>query len=409
MKKYLAVALGVLTAIGGFVDIGDLVTNALVGARFGLSLVWVVAVGVVGICVFAEMSGRVAAVSGRATFDLVRERLGPRVGLANLLASMAVTLLTFVAEIGGVALALELATSVNELLWVPLVAAAVWLVLWRTRFSLIENVFGILGLALVVFAVAVWRLGPDYAALWHEATHPAKPAGEGLPTYAYYAVALFGAAMTPYEVFFFSSGGVEEHWGTRDLATMRANVFVGFPLGGLLSVAIAASTALVLRPAGIEVDTLAQVGLPVAVALGKIGLAVALLGFFAATFGAACETGLSVGYSISQYFGWQWGKYVRPAQASRFHATLLLCSIVAAAVLLTTVDPIKVTEYSVVFSAVALPLTYFPILVVANDPDYMGDRVNGWLANGLGSVYLVIILVAAVAAIPLMLVTKAGM
>ena len=52
-----------LDAIGGFVDIGDLVTNA-VGARFGLSLVWVVVVGVVGICLFAEMSGRVAAVDG---------------------------------------------------------------------------------------------------------------------------------------------------------------------------------------------------------------------------------------------------------------------------------------------------------------------------------------------------------
>jgi Mn2+/Fe2+ NRAMP family transporter len=322
---------------------------------------------------------------------------------------MAVTLLTFIAEIGGVALAFALATSVNELLWVPMVAAAVWLVLWRTKFSVIENLFGLMGLALIVFAVAVWRLGPDYAALWHDATHPAKPAGEGLPTYAYYAVALFGAAMTPYEVFFFSSGGVEEHWGAKDIATMRSNVFVGFPLGGALSVAIAASTMLVLQPAGIEVDTLAQVGLPVAVALGKVGLAIALLGFFAATFGAACETGLSVGYSIAQYFGWQWGKYVRPAQASRFHATLLLCSIVASAVLLTTVDPIKVTEYSVVFSAVALPLTYFPILVVANDPDYMGDHVNGRLANGLGSVYLVLILVVAVAALPLMLITKAGM
>jgi Mn2+/Fe2+ NRAMP family transporter len=55
--------------------------------------------------VFAEKSGRVAAVSGRATFDLIRERLGPRVGVLNLIASMAVTLLTFIAEIGGVALA----------------------------------------------------------------------------------------------------------------------------------------------------------------------------------------------------------------------------------------------------------------------------------------------------------------
>ena len=38
MKKLFSVALGILTAIGGFVDIGDLVTNAQVGARFGWSL-----------------------------------------------------------------------------------------------------------------------------------------------------------------------------------------------------------------------------------------------------------------------------------------------------------------------------------------------------------------------------------
>ncbi|WP_278257122.1 divalent metal cation transporter [Nocardioides convexus] len=107
VKRYLAVLLGVLTAIGGFVDIGDLVTNAQVGARFGLGMVWVVVVGVVGICLFAEMSGRIAAVSHRATFDLVRERLGPRMGLLNLVGSMLVTLLTFIAEIGGVALALQ--------------------------------------------------------------------------------------------------------------------------------------------------------------------------------------------------------------------------------------------------------------------------------------------------------------
>jgi Mn2+/Fe2+ NRAMP family transporter len=409
VKKFLALALGVLTAIGGFVDIGDLVTSSLVGARFGLALVWVVVLGVIGICVFAEMSGRVAAVTQRATFDLVRERLGPRVGLANLLASMAVTLLTFIAEVGGVALSLELVTSVNYLLWIPLVAAAVWLVLWRTKFSIMENVFGLLGLALIVFAVAVWQLGPDWGLLWHDASHPGKPSTEGLPTYLYYAVALFGAAMTPYEVFFFSSGGVEERWSESDIATMRTNVLVGFPLGGLLSISIAATAALVLLPAGIQVDSLGQVGLPVAVAFGKLGLAIALLGFFAATFGAACETGLSVGYSIAQYFGWQWGKYVRPREAARFHLVLLLSAIIAAAVLLTTVDPVKVTEYSVVFSAVALPLTYFPILVVANDPDYMGARVNGRLANGLGTIFLVLVVVAALAAIPLMIATKAGM
>lgn len=408
MSKVFAIALGILTAIGGFVDIGDLVTNALVGARFGLGLAWVVAVGVLGICVFAEMSGRVAAVSGRATFDLVRERLGPRVGLTNLAASMAVTFLTLTAEVGGVALALELATSVNRYLWIPIVGAAVWIVLWRVKFAVLENAFGLAGLALIVFAVAVWHMGPDWGALWSHATHPSVPGNESHTVYFYYAIALFGAAMTPYEVFFFSSGGVEERWGPKDLGVMRANVFVGFPLGGLLSLTIAVSTALALRPLGIQVDTLGQTALPVVAELGKLGLALALLGFFAATFGAACETGLSVGYSVSQYFGWQWGKYVEPLRAARFHTVLLLSCIGAVGILLTTIDPIIVTEYSVVFSAIALPLTYFPILVVANDRTYMGEHANGRLANGLGTIYMVLVTVTSVAAIPLMLVTKAG-
>ena len=408
MKKLFAVALGILTAIGGFVDIGDLVTNAQVGARFGMSLAGATVVGVVGICVFSEMSGRVAAVSGRAVFDLVRERLGPRAGLANLVASMAVTLLTYIAEIGGIALALELVTSVQHLLWVPFTAAAVWLVLWRVKFAVLENAFGMLGLALLVFAVAFWRLGPDWSGLASQALHAAKPTTEDWSTYAYYAVALFGAAMTPYEVFFFSSGGVEEKWSVKDLGTMRLNVLLGFPLGGLLSLSIAGCAALVLQPAGIDVDSLGQVGLPVAVALGKIGIALALLGFFAATFGAACETGLSIGYSIAQYFGWRWGKLVAPAQAARFHVVVLLSTVLAAIVLMTTIDPVLVTEFSVVFSAVALPLTYFPILVVANDRSYLGEHVNGRLANALGLVFLALVVVASVAALPLMVWTKMG-
>jgi Mn2+/Fe2+ NRAMP family transporter len=408
MKKYLAVALGILTAIGGFVDIGDLVTNAVVGARFGLSLAWAVVIGCVGICVFAEMAGRVAAVSGRATFDLVRERLGPRVGLLNLVGGMAVTLLTFIAEIGGVALAIELVTSVNYLLLVPVVGGFIWVVLWRARFTVMEDALGLLGLALVIYVVALWQLGPDLPALVRQGLTVDKPADESWTTGAYYAVALFGAAMTPYEVFFFSSGGVEEQWTPEDIGVMRANVLIGFPLGGLISLAIAGCAWMVLGPANIEVDSLGLVGLPIAVAFGKVGIAIVVLGFVAATFGAACETGLSTGYAIAQYFGWQWGKFVRPDKAARFHVTMVLATLAAVGVLVTGVDPILVTEASVIFSAVALPLTYFPILVVANDHDYMGDHVNGRVANVIGTGYLVVVLVAGLAALPLAIVTGLG-
>ena len=60
---------------------------------------------------------------------------------------------------------------------------------------------GLLGLCLLVFVVTVWKIGPDWNTLWSDATSPHVPADETVFTYAYYAIALFGAAMTPYEVF----------------------------------------------------------------------------------------------------------------------------------------------------------------------------------------------------------------
>jgi Mn2+/Fe2+ NRAMP family transporter len=49
-----------------------------------MDLAWVIVLGAVGIILYAEMAGRVVAVSHHATFDVIRQRLGPRVALANL-------------------------------------------------------------------------------------------------------------------------------------------------------------------------------------------------------------------------------------------------------------------------------------------------------------------------------------
>ncbi len=408
MKKIFSIALGILTAIGGFLDIGDLVTNAVVGSRFGLALAWVIPVGVLGICLYANMAGRVAAVSGRATFEIIRERLGPRTAVANLSASFLINLMTLTAEIGGVALALQLATDVGRMMWIPVAAFAVWVVIWRVKFSIMENATGLLGLCLIVFVVSVFALHPNWGDLLHQATAPVIPQHESAATYWYFAVALFGAAMTPYEVFFFSSGAVEEHWTRKDLGTSRLNVMIGFPLGGVLSVAIATCATIVLLPRQIEVTSLSQNVMPVVAAGGKLALAFVIVGIVAATFGAALETTLSGGYILAQFLGWPWGKFRRPAEAARFHVVMIVTIIIGAATLFTGVDPIMVTEYSVVFSAIALPLTYLPILIVANDAQYMGDDTNGKATNVIATVYLMIILAAALSAIPLMIVTGAG-
>jgi Mn2+/Fe2+ NRAMP family transporter len=137
-------------------------------------------------------------------------------------------------------------------------------------------------------------------------------------------------------------------------------------------------------------------------------MAFAIVGVLATTFGAALETTLSSGYTLAQFLGSTWGKFRRPAEAARFHVVMIVVLLVGAAVLFTGIDPVLVTEYSVVISVIALPLTYLPILIVANDPGYMGQTFNAAGTNVAATVYLVIMLLASLAAIPLMIVTGAG-
>jgi Mn2+/Fe2+ NRAMP family transporter len=407
LKNFLAVALGILSAIGGFVDIGDLVFNTQAGATFGFQLLWVIVIGVVGIIVYSEMCGRVAAVAKRPVFDLVRERTGFSAGLATLLASEVVNLMTCAAEIGGVAICLQLLSGLPYYLLIPLAVLGLIVCCWVLPFEWIERVFGYLGLCLLVFAVAAIKLQPD----WGQVAHgfiPGSHAGGSLPVYLYFVVGLLGAAMTPYEVYFYSSGAVEDGWGRKELGLNKVTSIIGYALGGTLSLALMIVAAVLFLPRGISPELLGTPALASGHVFGQVGLLLALVGILFAVGGAAIETSFAGAYNVAQFFGWRWGKRERPAAASRFTLSWLLMFALAFLVVMTGVDPVKLTEYSVIFSVVALPLTYLPILLVANDRAYMGVQVNGKLANVMGGVYFVVIVLIAVAAIPLMLITNGG-
>ena len=406
MKNLLGVALGILAAIGGFVDIGDLVFNVQAGATFGYRLLWVVPVGVVGIIVYSEMCGRVAAVAGRSVFDAIRERLGFSVGLGALVASQIVNFMTLAAEVGGLAIALQLLAGLEFHLLAAVAVLALGVVIWVLPFEWIERLFGYMGLCLLVFAVAAIKLHPDWSAV-AEGFVPRTPPSDVL-VYGYFVVGLLGAALTPYEVYFYSSGGIEEGWTPKDLGLNRANAIIGYALGGFLSLALMITAGALFLPNGIDPELLGTVALGAEVPLGTVGLVLALIGITFAVGGAAIDTCFSGAYNLAQFFGWEWGKNRPPATAPRFTIAWIVLLILALLVTMTGIDPVMLTEYAVIFSVVALPLTYLPLLLVANDGAYMGQHTNGRVANAFGFVYFVVILVVALTAIPLMVLTNQG-
>jgi manganese transport protein len=404
--KIFKIALGILAAIGGFVDIGDLVFNVAAGAMFGYQLLWVVVVGVVGIIVYSEMCGRVAAISNKAVFDAVRERVGFRAGLVTLVAAQLVNLMTLAAEVGGVAICLRLLSGLPYR-WLILAAiVGLGIVVWVISFEWIERIFGYGGLCLLVFAVAAVKLHPDWGAVAHGYVPHMNTEDPAL--YLFFAVGLLGAAMTPYEVYFYSSGGVEEGWKAKDLGLNRANAIIGYSLGGFFSFALMITGGALFLEQGIQPDFLGSIALGAEVPIGEVGLLLALIGILFAVGGASIDTLFAGAYNLAQFFGWEWGRYRHASGAPRFTLTWMVLLGLALAIVMTGVDPVQLTEYAVIFSVVALPLTYLPILLVANDRAYMGKYANGRVSNVLGVAYLVVILAVSLTAIPLMIITNVG-
>src|SRR5579884_2481190 len=114
MKKLLGITLGIMTALGGFVDLGQIVFTTQAGALFGYSLAWAIVLGTAAIIVYMEMCGRVAVVAQEPVFAVVRTRLGFRLGLVTLIASNILNLVTCAAELGGIAIVLHLLTGWSE-------------------------------------------------------------------------------------------------------------------------------------------------------------------------------------------------------------------------------------------------------------------------------------------------------
>ena len=404
MKTVFSIALGVIAAIGGFVDIGDLVFNAQAGASVGTPALWATPVGVVGIMVFAEMSGRIVAVSKKPNFVLVKERYGRALSTFTLVASLVLTVLTLAAELGGLGFILNYFFDVSVSFFVLVALIALAAAIYFLPFGGIERIFGYLGLALLVFVAASVKLDPD----WGQIGRGFVPEVHSASVYWYFVVGLIAAALMPYEIYFYSSGAVEEGWNRSDMKVNRANAFVGFGLGGLISVGILVAAAQVFKPAGISPTSIGSVALIAQQPYAELGLILALVGMLFAVGGATIDTAFSAAYNLAQHQGWKWGKRFRLLNEPRFTLSLAGFLLAGFAIAQTGVDPIELTEYAVIFSIPVLPLTYLPILLVGNDRCVMGEYVNGPLARVMGWTYFGLICLLALAAPVLFMATNGG-
>jgi Mn2+/Fe2+ NRAMP family transporter len=399
VKKILEITLGIVTSVGGFLEIGSIATAAQAGAAFGYQLIWVVVLGTLCVAVLVEMSGRFAAVSGHTIPDAMRERFGANFFALPFIVMLGVSFLVLIAEMGGVAVALEMATGVRFPWWAVPVAFVSWALLWKGSFGMIEKGVSILGLVTVAFAVAAVKLHPDYGAI-ARGSLPSLPSSDA-NKYWFIAVSILGASISPYLYYFYCSGSIEEKWDESYLATNRVIAALGMAFGGFLSIAIVVLATLIFKPVGVQGEHYDQLPLLLLPPLGRAGfwLFVASLGI--ACLGATLEITLSLAYFVAQGLGWNWGKDMSPARDARFSLGYTLIIVLATPVVLVGVDPLKITMLAMALTATALPLGTFPFLILMNDKMYLRGHTNGPLGNVVVLLISIMAMVLGVVSIPL--------
>ena len=409
MKKLLGITLGIMTALGGFVDLGQIVFTTQAGALFGYRLLWAIVLGTVAIIVYMEMCGRVAVVAHKPVFAIVRDQLGMPLGVATLVASNLLNLLTCAAELGGLAIVIHLLAGWPERVVMLGVGLFLPLLVHVSKFQWIERTFGLSGLLMVVFAISAVALHPNWNALAHQLNPYIRLTGRHqVLLYAYFAVGIFSAMLMEYEVHFYSSGALEEGWKVKDLSENFMVASLGSILGSFLTVALLALGALVFLPHRIFPEQLSSALVAGAWPYGQKVLALACLGTLACIGGAAIETALSGAYNLCQFFNWPWGKNLPPKSSKIYTLTWSGMFLLAVLIVLLGVPSLKLVNFSIIFGMAIMPFTYYPILRVASDRKIMGEHVNARFDTAVGGVFLLLIVIAAAVSIPLMILTHSG-
>ena len=391
MGRGRAVALGPgLVHLLGSINPNDLVFNAMIGATYGYSLLWVLAVAY-GLNYFvAEAAARYVLVTGRS----IVEGFG-RFGRPVVLALAAAVFIR--RHLNNMFLALLLGTAAHVLLPLPIRGSAlVWTIVSCAAGFVLMLRRGYGGVeyfsrrALIIFSLALIALvtlsHPSAAAVARGLFLPSLAVGGSMRGSFVLLMALAGTTVGTINHLKYPTLVYEKGWRrVQELPTQRADLAASIVGQFLLSflIQIAAAAALSGQHAPIKsVDDLSAV---FAGQLGELGRIVVGIGVWISAFNS--YVGSNTGYGLLVADVWErFGRTaaLRTSPSSRdaerhraFGVVLTLFCVPSMYVLATTWTPFQVGLFQSALFLVLTPLLMFGLLRLTNDRALMANRVNG--------------------------------
>jgi Mn2+/Fe2+ NRAMP family transporter len=357
------------------VDAPSVITAGKGGTESGYALLLPIFAVVPVLFLVQEMTARLALATGKGHAELVRSRYGTHWAAVSITGMAVINFVAYVAEFAGIALGAGIVGIPGPvaILAALVVHAAIVMTgsyTWFERFAVALS----LALFSFVFLAIVGR--PDVGHLLADLS----PLPNDVP-HDYFAlvVAIVGASIMPWMLFYQQSASVDKKLTREDLPGSRVETLVGAFASQALMAAIVIAAAAAMRSAAPVPATAANLaGLPEGMARlanGGAGWLIAI-GLVGSGLLALVVVSLSAAWGVGELMGWPRSLNLKLSQARRFYGVYFLEVIPAAAVALLSADLVRLCIGVMVFNVIVLALPLAFLVRLTSDRELLGDLAN---------------------------------
>ena len=375
-----------------FIGPGTVTACTLAGATHGYALLWALLFAPLATIALQEMSARLGLITGQGlganlaklfATSLLRWPLIALVGVALYAGNAAYEAGNLSGAALGISAILNRGDGQSAFTWAVLSMAALAMGLLLTgSYKVIERALvGLVILMTLAFAATFAITRPDIAALASGLFTPAIPEGALLTV-----IALIGTTIVPYNLFLHASAVARKQGGPGDLPAVRADTSVSIGVGGLVAILIASTAAASLFASGIEVTNAGDMARQLEPLFGAYSRYLLGLGLLAAGLTSAITAPLATAFAMTEILRLRGG-----VKSPVFRAVAFSVIVIGASLALAGVRPVEVILAAQLANGLLLPILAGFLLYAMNQPNLLGQYVNGWIANGAG---LIVMLVA---------------
>ena len=383
-------------------------TYAVAGAAFGFSTLWTALFTLPLMIAVQLICARIGMVSGMGLAAVLRRHYAKNMLYLTVFLLVIANTINAGADIGAIAAAINLLVPLPiYVLVLPIALIILALQLWGS-YRLIARTFKWLALALFAYVGSAFFARPDWLEVIRASLLPKLSFD---PPFLATLVAIFGTTISPYLFFWQADQEVEEEISfgrvTRaqrrgasdaEIKYARWDVYLGMFLSNLVMYFIILATAATLYKSGnhhIESAAEAAEALrPLAHGAASLLLAIGLVGsgFLAVPILTGCNA-----YAVAEAMGGRYGLHQKVRQAKLFYGVIIVSTLVGVSINFLGINPIRALFLAAIINGFLAPPLLVAIMLVANNRQIMGQRVNGGWSNILGWTTTLVMFLAALA------------